>query len=72
MTAMEPVDVVRSCPAGRYEDSHVVVQAGPAAGVSADWGPDGKIRVRHGWRAGELARERCVGHRFQRVSQAAR
>ncbi|HXP58710.1 MAG TPA: mycofactocin oligosaccharide methyltransferase MftM [Streptosporangiaceae bacterium] len=50
----EPVEVLRSCPDGRYEDRHVVVEAGPAPGLSARLGPDGRIWVRHGWRPGEL------------------
>ena len=54
MSTAEPVDVLRSCPDGRYEDSYVVVEAGPAPGLSASLGPDGRIWVRHGWRPGEL------------------
>ncbi len=54
MTAIEPIEVLRSCPEGRYEDSHVVVETGAAPGVSAGRRRDGRIWVRHGWRAGEL------------------
>lgn len=54
MNAIEPIDVLRSCPEGRYEDSRVVVETGAAPGVSAGRGPDGRIWVRHGWRPGEL------------------
>jgi SAM-dependent methyltransferase len=64
VTAADPVDLLRSCPGGRYEDARVVVEARPDTGVrasrvsasrvSAGRGPDGRIWVRHGWRAGEL------------------
>jgi len=54
--AAEPVDVLRSRPDGRYEDDLVVVSARPgvAPGVSVGRRPDGRLWVRHGWRAGEL------------------
>lgn len=54
MTAVDPVDLLRSCPGGRYEDGRVVVEARPDPGASAGRGPDGRIWVQHGWRAGEL------------------
>ena len=54
MSAGGAIDVLRSCPDGRYQDQRVVVTARPGAGLRAGRGPDGRIRVRHGWRAGEL------------------
>ena len=54
MSAGGAIDVLRSCPDGRYQDQRVVVTARPGAGLRAGRGPDGRILVRHGWRAGEL------------------
>ena len=54
MSAGGAIDVLRSCPDGRYADDRVVVTAQPGRALTAGRGPDGRIQVRHGWRAGEL------------------
>jgi SAM-dependent methyltransferase len=54
VSATGAIEVLRSCPDGRYEDAWVVVEAAPALGISASLGRDGRIWVRHGWQAGQL------------------
>ena len=56
----EPIDVLRSCPDGRYADGQVVVTAQPGAGLYAERGPDQRIWVRHGWQAGAVDDEIAV------------
>jgi len=47
MTTPPPIDALRSCPAGRYDDGLVVVTAGARDGHERAAGPAGAERIDH-------------------------